>query len=43
MVGQLYGVFFQSYQMAYDLAKQGERAYHHELGLSDSNFVQLGY
>lgn len=43
MVGQLSGLYFQSYQMAYDIAKRAERAYRHELGLSDSNFIQFGY
>jgi hypothetical protein len=43
MVSQISTIFFQSYQMAYDLAKRAERAYQHELGFSDSNFIQFGY
>ncbi|MDP1948655.1 MAG: neuraminidase-like domain-containing protein [Nitrospirota bacterium] len=43
MVGQLSAVYFQSYQLAYDVAKRAERAYRFELGLRDSNFVQFGY
>lgn len=43
MVGQISGIYFQSYQLAYDVAKRSERAYRHELGLSDSNFIQFGY
>jgi len=43
MVRQLSSVYFQSYQLAYDVAKRAEGAYRHELGLSDSRFVQFGY
>jgi hypothetical protein len=43
MVGQISGIYFQSYQLAYDVAKRAERAYRHELGLQESNFVQFGY
>ncbi|WP_022949759.1 Tc toxin subunit A-related protein [Methylohalobius crimeensis] len=43
MVSQLSALYFQSYQLAYDLAKRAERAYRHELGLTDSNFIQFGY
>lgn len=43
MVGQLSGIYFQSYQLAYDVAKRAERTYRYELGLKDSNFIQFGY
>ena len=43
MVGQVSTLYFQSYQLAYDLAKQTERAYRHELALSDATFIQFGY
>jgi peptidoglycan hydrolase-like protein with peptidoglycan-binding domain len=43
MVGQLSTVYFQMYQLAYDVAKRSERAYRFELGLTNSNFVQFGY
>jgi hypothetical protein len=43
MVGQLSSLYFQSYQLAYDLAKQTERAYQHELALPDATFIQFGY
>jgi len=43
MIGQISGVYFQSYQLAYDVAKKAERCYRFELGLGDSNFVQFGY
>ncbi|MEU5296204.1 neuraminidase-like domain-containing protein [Streptomyces umbrinus] len=43
MVGQLSAVYFQSYQLVFDLAKRAERCFRHELGLSDSNYVRYGY
>jgi hypothetical protein len=43
MIGQTSTIFFQSYQMAYDLAKKVERAYRFERGLTDSNFIKFGY
>jgi hypothetical protein len=43
MVGQISGIYFQSYQLAYDVAKRAERAYRHELGLRESSFIQFGY
>ncbi len=42
-VGQISGVFFQSYKLAYDLAKRTERCFRFELGLQDSNYIQFGY
>ncbi len=45
MISQISAVYFQSYQLAYDVAKRAERAYRYELGLaeSESNFIQFGY
>ena len=43
MVGQISGIYFQCYQLAYDLAKRAERAFRHELGVADSNYIQFGY
>jgi Tc toxin complex TcA C-terminal TcB-binding domain/Neuraminidase-like domain/Putative peptidoglycan binding domain len=43
MIGQISTIYFQSYQLAYDVAKRAETAYRFELGLSDSNFIQFGY
>jgi Tc toxin complex TcA C-terminal TcB-binding domain/Neuraminidase-like domain len=42
-IGQIAGTFFQSYQLAYDLAKRAERCFRFELGLQDSNYIQFGY
>ncbi|OPX84232.1 MAG: hypothetical protein A4E53_04008 [Pelotomaculum sp. PtaB.Bin104] len=43
MVGQIATVYFQSYQLAYDLAKKAELCYRWELGISDTSFIQFGY
>jgi hypothetical protein len=43
MVGQVSGLYFQSYQLAYDVAKRAERAWQFELALPDRSFVQFGY
>jgi hypothetical protein len=40
---QLAGVYFSSYQVAYDVAKRAEQCYRHELALQDSGFVRFGY
>ena len=44
MIGQISTVYFQSYQLAYDLAKKAEQCYQYELcELGNSNFIQFGY
>ncbi|HQR35749.1 MAG TPA: neuraminidase-like domain-containing protein [Blastocatellia bacterium] len=43
MQGQVAATYFQAYQLAFDLAKRAERAYRHELGIEDSNYIQFGY
>jgi hypothetical protein len=43
MINQITTVYFQSYQLAFDLAKRAERCFRYELGLSDSNYIQFGY
>jgi len=42
MSGQLSGVYFQSYQMAYDLAKKAQKCFQYELN-SDQTFIEFGY
>jgi hypothetical protein len=42
-VGQISAVYFQSYRLAYDLAKRAERCFHFELGLQDSSYIHFGY
>lgn len=46
MKGQLSTVYFQSYQLAYDLAKKAQQCYNQELGKTGgkaANFIQFGY
>jgi hypothetical protein len=40
---QVSTVYFQTYRLAYDLAKQAERAYRSELGVADSDFIRFGH
>lgn len=42
MVTQISGIYFQTYQMAYDLAKKAEKSYQFELGIFDSNIIKFG-
>ena len=43
MVAQTSALYFQAYQLAYDLAKRAERAYQFERGITSSSFVQFGH
>jgi hypothetical protein len=43
MITQLSTVYFQAYQLAFDMAKKAEKCYQYELGLSTSNIIQFGY
>jgi hypothetical protein len=43
MIGQVSSLYFQAYQLAYDVAKRAEQSYRFELGIDDSNFIQFGY
>jgi hypothetical protein len=43
MLGQISGVYFQAYQLAYETAKRAEHAYCHELGVATPNIVKFGY
>lgn len=42
MQGEISTIYFQCYQLAYDLAKKAERTYRYELGIEESNFIQFG-
>jgi len=42
-VGQISGVYFQSYKLAHDLAKRAERCFRFELGVQDSSYINFGY
>ncbi len=41
--GTLSTVYFQSYRMAYAMAKRAERDYQYELALPNASFIQFGY
>lgn len=43
MLGQVLTVYFQSYQLAYDMAKRAERAFGFEFGPHDGGYIQFGY
>ena len=43
MLSQISSTYFQSYQMAYDLAKRAERAFQHELGKYETSLINFGY
>jgi peptidoglycan hydrolase-like protein with peptidoglycan-binding domain len=43
MLDQISAIYFQSYQLAYDVAKSAETAYRLELGLEESDFINFGY
>ncbi|UVI32917.1 Tc toxin subunit A-related protein [Paenibacillus spongiae] len=43
MKGQIATLYFQSYQLAYDIAKRAEKAFRYELGLQDSSYIQFGH
>jgi len=45
MTGQVSGLYFQSYQLAYDLAKRAELCMQHELGLNygETSLIRFGY
>ncbi len=43
MKEQLFAVFKQAYNLAYDMAKKAEKAYKYELGKETADFIQYGY
>lgn len=43
MITQISTVYFQAYQLAFDMAKKAEKCYMYELGITESNIVQFGY
>jgi hypothetical protein len=43
MVAQISALHYQSYRLAYDLAKKAEQALKQELGLEESDFIQFGH
>lgn len=43
MVQQISSVYFQSYQLAYNMAKKVQKCFEHELGIDNASFIQFGY
>jgi len=43
MKEQLFALYKQSYNLAYDMAKKAEKAYKFEMGMGSTNFIQYGY
>jgi hypothetical protein len=43
MTTQLSTVYFQAYQLAYDLAKKAEKAFAYELGIEQPKIIEFGY
>lgn len=43
MKEQLFAVYKESYNLAYDMAKKAEKAYKYEMGTELSSFIQYGY
>lgn len=43
MKEQLFSVYKQSYNLAYEMAKKAEKAYKYELGTELTSFIQYGY
>lgn len=38
MVGQISSIYFQSYQLAYNIAKKAEKCFQYELGVENTSF-----
>lgn len=43
MAGQIGTLNYQAYTLAYELAKEAEKAFRFERGMTTSNFIQFGY
>lgn len=43
MITQISTVYFQAYQLAFEMAKKAEKCYQYELGITESNIIQFGY
>ena len=43
MISQISGLYFQSYQLAYDTAKRAEQCFRHELGQENTGLIEFGY
>lgn len=43
MITQISQTYFQSYQLAFDMAKRAERCFQYELGVENTSYIQFGY
>jgi hypothetical protein len=43
MVSQTSSLYFQAYQLAYDMARRTERAWRHEIGADTTSFIRPGH
>jgi peptidoglycan hydrolase-like protein with peptidoglycan-binding domain len=43
MITQISAVYFQAYQLAFEMSKKAEKCFRYELGITDSNYIQFGY
>jgi 3-dehydroquinate dehydratase len=43
MITQISTVYFQSYQLAFEMAKKAEKCFQYELGVTGTNYIQFGY
>jgi hypothetical protein len=43
MVSQISSIYFQAYQLAYDMAKRAEKSYRRETGNASATFIDFGY
>ena len=43
MSAQISQTFFQTYQLAFDMARRAERCFQFELGIETSSYIQFGY
>src|SRR5258708_31145710 len=43
MEGEVRGLYYQAYTLAYDLAKKAEKVFRFERGLTTPSFIQYGY
>lgn len=43
MTTQISSLYFQSYQLAFDVARTAEQAYGYELGVENTSFIQYGH
>jgi len=43
MIAQVSTIYFQSYQLAYDMARRAQRAFQYELADKNASFVEFGY